>query len=265
MALFAALLGLFGASAAAAYFMDIAFAASPPPAPSITSSPSNPTTSTSATFVFKDSQSGVTFKCALDTSTFTTCSSPVSYSSFAQGSHTFKVEAVSHLPRALRLLTRGRSCPPPRRSPRNRATPRRARRPRFKYSDTLSGVSFKCSLDSARPTPRARLPGSPTRCRQAAPTPSLSKRRSVQTRHLPRRASPSRSRLRRRSSPRSQPIRSLRPLQPSSTPTLSRERRSSARLIRRATPRAPLPASRTPDSPTGHTPSRSRHSSDLAR
>ena len=95
MALFAALLGLFGASAAAAYFMDIAFAASPPPAPSITSSPSNPTTSTSATFVFKDSQSGVTFKCALDTSTFTTCSSPISYSSLAQGSHTFKVEAVS--------------------------------------------------------------------------------------------------------------------------------------------------------------------------
>ena len=62
MALFAAFLGLFGASAAAAYFMDIAFAASPPPAPSITSSPSNPTTSTSASFTYKDSQSGVTFK-----------------------------------------------------------------------------------------------------------------------------------------------------------------------------------------------------------
>ena len=59
-------------------------------APTITSSPSNPTTSTSASFTYKDSASGVTFKCSLDSAAFSTCASTgITYSSLAQGRHTF--------------------------------------------------------------------------------------------------------------------------------------------------------------------------------
>jgi hypothetical protein len=62
-----------------------------PPTPTITSGPSGPTNTKSATFTFKDSQAGVTFKCALDNGAFAACTSPRSYSGLAEGSHTFRV------------------------------------------------------------------------------------------------------------------------------------------------------------------------------
>jgi hypothetical protein len=61
--------------------------------PSITSSPSNPTNQTSASFSLTDTESGVSYQCKLDTGSYTTCSSPTSYSSLAQAPHTFSVEA----------------------------------------------------------------------------------------------------------------------------------------------------------------------------
>jgi hypothetical protein len=68
--------------------------ATPPPAPTITSSPANPTNQTSASFSFSDTQAGVTFLCQLDTAAFTACTSPISYAGpLAQGSHVFSVEA----------------------------------------------------------------------------------------------------------------------------------------------------------------------------
>src|SRR5204863_327987 len=45
----------------------------PPPPPSIDSGPANPTDATNASFVFFDSEAGVTFGCQLDGSAFTTC------------------------------------------------------------------------------------------------------------------------------------------------------------------------------------------------
>jgi hypothetical protein len=65
----------------------------PPPAPVITSTPTNPTTQTSAKFSFSDKQKGVSFLCRLDAGAFSTCSSPKTYSSLNKGSHTFSVEA----------------------------------------------------------------------------------------------------------------------------------------------------------------------------
>src|SRR5271156_5110688 len=91
----AALVAVLSSVAAAGYFVDDALAASGPAAPSITSQPSNPTTPPSAAFTFTDPSSGITFKCSLDSAAFATCTSGVSYSGLAQGSHTFKVEAVS--------------------------------------------------------------------------------------------------------------------------------------------------------------------------
>lgn len=65
-----------------------------PPAPSITAGPSGTVASTTATFAYKDSQAGVTFRCALDGGSFTGCpASGKAYSSLANGPHTFRVVA----------------------------------------------------------------------------------------------------------------------------------------------------------------------------
>ncbi len=74
---------------------EAAFAKSvaPPPAPSITSRPSSPTTSTSATFSFTDTQSGVTYQCSLDGAAPAACASPKTYTGLADGNHLFAVTA----------------------------------------------------------------------------------------------------------------------------------------------------------------------------
>jgi IPT/TIG domain/Bacterial Ig domain len=64
-----------------------------PPMPVLTSSPANPTSQTSASFGFTDTEAGVTFLCQLDGSAFSACSSPASYSGLSQGNHTFSVKA----------------------------------------------------------------------------------------------------------------------------------------------------------------------------
>jgi len=65
----------------------------PPPAPNISSEPTNPTNATTATFNFTDAQAGVTFLCSLDSPAFSACSSGINYLSLGSGSHTFAVEA----------------------------------------------------------------------------------------------------------------------------------------------------------------------------
>ena len=69
------------------------------PDTSIDSNPSDPTNSTSASFAFSgtDNHSAggdLTFECELDGAGFGSCSSPESYASLAEGSHTFKVRAT---------------------------------------------------------------------------------------------------------------------------------------------------------------------------
>ena len=65
-----------------------------PPAPVIMTHPADPTNATTASFTYTDSQSGVSFKCSLDSSSFSACpSAGQSYSGLSDGSHTFAVEA----------------------------------------------------------------------------------------------------------------------------------------------------------------------------
>jgi hypothetical protein len=76
----------------------VAFAAStPPPAPTITSGPANPTSQTSATFTYTDSQPVTKFQCSLDGGAFVDCGtsrpSTKTYSGLSAGSHTFRVRA----------------------------------------------------------------------------------------------------------------------------------------------------------------------------
>ena len=72
-----------------------------PPDTSISAYPSNPTSSTSPSFTFTgDDGSGVgglTFECDLDGGGFSSCSSPKSYTSLSDGSHTFQVRAFDSL------------------------------------------------------------------------------------------------------------------------------------------------------------------------
>ncbi|MDX6591205.1 MAG: hypothetical protein QOJ13_401 [Gaiellales bacterium] len=65
-----------------------------PPAPTLTSTPPNPTTATSATFGFTDAQSGVTFDCRVDGAAPSSCTSPTSYTGLAPTTHTFAVRAT---------------------------------------------------------------------------------------------------------------------------------------------------------------------------
>ncbi len=79
------------ASPAASYAWTID--TSRPPAPTITSRPSDPTTATTASFSFTDAEAGVGFRCRLDSGSFTRCTSPKSYSGLSASTHTFRVQA----------------------------------------------------------------------------------------------------------------------------------------------------------------------------
>lgn len=59
----------------------------------ITSKPVSLTSSASAQFAFASAESIVTYECQLDGSAWAACTSPVNYTSLAQGAHTFSVRA----------------------------------------------------------------------------------------------------------------------------------------------------------------------------
>src|SRR4051794_17717253 len=66
-------------------------------APNTSIGPSQPaltTNATDATFDFSSDEVGSTFACSLDGSVFTACTTPKSYSTLAEGSHTFQVRAT---------------------------------------------------------------------------------------------------------------------------------------------------------------------------
>jgi hypothetical protein len=69
-----------------------------PTTPVISSSPTNPTTSTSASFVFSSTDSGgspgLNYLCAIDGGAYQACTSPQTYNSLAEGSHSFLVTVI---------------------------------------------------------------------------------------------------------------------------------------------------------------------------
>jgi large repetitive protein len=65
-----------------------------PPGTSVTSHPSSLSNSASPSFSFAATEPGSTFECDLDGAGFTSCPSPKTYSSVADGAHTFQVRAV---------------------------------------------------------------------------------------------------------------------------------------------------------------------------
>ncbi|MDX6411688.1 MAG: large repetitive protein, partial [Gaiellaceae bacterium] len=69
------------------------------PDTTITTRPSDPTASSSATFAFggsdpSPSSGGIHFECRLDNGSFDACASPVTYTGLGDGAHTFSVRAI---------------------------------------------------------------------------------------------------------------------------------------------------------------------------
>jgi hypothetical protein len=64
-----------------------------PPETTIDTHPSDPTSSTSATFTFHADETA-TFECKLDAGSFTSCTSPKTFNGLSVGSHTFQVRAT---------------------------------------------------------------------------------------------------------------------------------------------------------------------------
>ena len=65
-----------------------------PGLPTITSKPADPANSTSASFSFSGPEANLRYACVLDGAAYSTCTTPKSYSSLSQGSHTFAVRAT---------------------------------------------------------------------------------------------------------------------------------------------------------------------------
>jgi hypothetical protein len=144
--LVATLIVLIGAGA------GIALAAQPTiTAPTITSQPANPTTATSASFSFSDSQSGVTFLCSLDGAAATACTSPKTYPGpLALGTHTFGVQAKDAKGKTSSTTSYNWTVtvtPPVLTGTPAQATTSTSAT--FSFSDTQVGVTLQCSLDGA--------------------------------------------------------------------------------------------------------------------
>jgi hypothetical protein len=150
-ALAAGLAGLF----ATGYFVASSLAVSGLPVPVITGSPSNPTTASSATFTFTDSQAGVKFTCSLDSAPFVPCTSGITYHGLAQGDHTFRVEAISGAKTSGAATYSWAIIPPTPTILAHPANPTAATTAFFMYSDGEPGMSFKCSLDGSALSPCA--------------------------------------------------------------------------------------------------------------
>jgi MYXO-CTERM domain-containing protein len=123
------------------------------PETTLTSTPSNPTTQTSATFAFS-SEAGATFECSLDSAAFSACSSPISYANLSTGQHTFQVRArdmagnVDATPASF-SWTINMVIPPETTLNSTPANPTHQSAATFTFSSNVAGATFECSLDSA--------------------------------------------------------------------------------------------------------------------
>jgi hypothetical protein len=124
-----------------------------PMAPLLNSHPPNPNNQATATFTFSDSDTSVTaFVCTLD-GLANSCTSPVTYSGLADGSHTFSVlgkTASGTSTNSVSYTWVVDTVPPPmpsiNSSPSNPSFTANAT---FTFSDAEAGVAFMCNLDGS--------------------------------------------------------------------------------------------------------------------
>lgn len=125
----------------------------PPPAPTFTRTPANPTNQTGARLEFTDRESGVRYRCRLDLAAFHDCASPVTYlGPLAEGTHTVAVlaiDAAGNQSAAATYTWRIDRTPPPApviaSGPATETTDTAAT---FGFTDAEHEVTFRCRLDS---------------------------------------------------------------------------------------------------------------------
>jgi hypothetical protein len=126
----------------------------PVTAPSINSGPSGLVASTSASFAFSSSESGVSgYQCSLDGGTFAACTTPKAYSGLAQGARSFQVRAVDALgnpgPSAPRSWTVDTVAPAPPAFTVKPPDPSMTSTSHFEWTDSSPDVaSYQCSKEN---------------------------------------------------------------------------------------------------------------------
>ena len=118
-------------------------------APSITSSPPNPSANTTATFTYQHPQNTYTFQCKLDAGSWSSCSNVgTSFNSLADGSHTFQVRALSadgaSTASASYSWTIDTTAPTITAHPANPST---SPSPSFSFSHVRATYTFSCQID----------------------------------------------------------------------------------------------------------------------
>jgi hypothetical protein len=128
------------------------------PQTTIASGPAATGTATTASFAFTSSEVGSSFACRLDGGSWTTCTSPKSYSGLSVGSHRFSVRAgdgsgnVDTSPATHDWTVEG-SAPPADTVPPNTAITSKppatttSTAANFSFSSTETGSTFECQLD----------------------------------------------------------------------------------------------------------------------
>ena len=137
-----------GAPASSSFTIDTV----PPPVPSITGKPDNPTRHDSADFSFTDSEAAVGYLCRLDGGAYKPCSTPRSYSGLHDGSHTFFVvatDAAGNISGPVSYTwvidTRPPAAPTITSHP---ANPSSSSSGAFSFTDSSAGTTFECKLDN---------------------------------------------------------------------------------------------------------------------
>ena len=125
----------------------------PPPAPTLTATPADPSDDASPSFAFSDDDPTATFLCQLDGGAASACASPQMYSGLGEGTHTFNVTAVDPAGNQSSVTSYSwtidltpPSAPtitlaPPAVTGSTSAT--------FSFTDGDASASFQCSLDGA--------------------------------------------------------------------------------------------------------------------
>jgi hypothetical protein len=124
----------------------------PPPRPTITSAPGDPSNSASATFAFTDDDETATFRCRIDGGSFTPCTSPTTYEGLSEGDHTFRVKAVdaagNESDTAQYSWTIDLTPPPPPEITSAPPDPSNSSSATFSFTDEDHSAAFSCRLDN---------------------------------------------------------------------------------------------------------------------
>ncbi len=122
----------------------------PPPPPAIADAPRTATTATTATFVFSDSEPGLSFECQRDGGAFSACASPKTYTGLANGSHSFAVRATDAAGNTGAAATRSwtvDTVPPDTAVSLGPAAVSGSSSATFAFTSNEGGTSFACSVD----------------------------------------------------------------------------------------------------------------------